>query len=125
MISKHGKLSRKPIASGWRQGTDPGTSDQHAPPRCGSAVRLLQQFVHHLRIGLALHRLHRLADEEAEQRFLAALILRDLVGIGGKNLGNLGFDRAGVARLLEARSEERRVGKECVSTCRSRWSPYH
>src|SRR3546814_14477242 len=28
---------------------------------------------------------------------------------------------------LEAirRSEERRVGKECVSTCRSRWSPYH
>src|SRR3546814_11581717 len=26
---------------------------------------------------------------------------------------------------LNARSEERRVGKECVSTCRSRWSPYH
>src|SRR3546814_20258062 len=25
----------------------------------------------------------------------------------------------------EFRSEERRVGKECVSTCRSRWSPYH
>src|SRR3546814_4223772 len=25
----------------------------------------------------------------------------------------------------EIRSEERRVGKECVSTCRSRWSPYH
>src|SRR3546814_5850171 len=24
-----------------------------------------------------------------------------------------------------SRSEERRVGKECVSTCRSRWSPYH
>src|SRR3546814_16641338 len=27
--------------------------------------------------------------------------------------------------LLSLRSEERRVGKECVSTCRSRWSPYH
>src|SRR3546814_15271814 len=26
--------------------------------------------------------------------------------------------------LLPWRSEERRVGKECVSTCRSRWSPY-
>src|SRR3546814_9417553 len=26
---------------------------------------------------------------------------------------------------LNQRSEERRVGKECVSTCRSRWSPYH
>src|SRR3546814_11934205 len=27
--------------------------------------------------------------------------------------------------MLGDRSEERRVGKECVSTCRSRWSPYH
>src|SRR3546814_5138400 len=27
--------------------------------------------------------------------------------------------------LAGPRSEERRVGKECVSTCRSRWSPYH
>src|SRR3546814_3576023 len=26
---------------------------------------------------------------------------------------------------VRRRSEERRVGKECVSTCRSRWSPYH
>src|SRR3546814_15217541 len=29
------------------------------------------------------------------------------------------------AQHLLARSEERRVGKECVSPCRSRWSPYH
>ena len=29
--------------------------------------------------------------------------------------------RAGVRR----RSEERRVGKECIAVCRSRWSPYH
>src|SRR3546814_15274021 len=35
-------------------------------------------------------------------------------------LGNGSLD---VAYL--GRSEERRVGKECVSTCRSRWSPYH
>src|SRR3546814_15902253 len=28
-------------------------------------------------------------------------------------------------RSSSRRSEERRVGKECVSTCRSRWSPYH
>src|SRR3546814_15927690 len=27
--------------------------------------------------------------------------------------------------IFQERSEERRVGKECVSTCRSRWSPYH
>src|SRR3546814_16676609 len=30
-----------------------------------------------------------------------------------------------MVRLLMLRSEERRVGKESVSTCRSRWSPYH
>src|SRR3546814_17223243 len=30
-----------------------------------------------------------------------------------------------VATSCACRSEERRVGKECVSTCRSRWSPYH
>src|SRR3546814_4982564 len=29
------------------------------------------------------------------------------------------------AAIGNVRSEERRVGKECVSTCRSRWSPYH
>src|SRR3546814_15108657 len=32
--------------------------------------------------------------------------------------------RIAIARAL-VRSEERRVGKGCVSTCRSRWSPYH
>src|SRR3546814_3698751 len=35
----------------------------------------------------------------------------------------VGADLANQVR--DARSEERRVGKECVSTCRSRWSPYH
>src|SRR3546814_16422646 len=33
-------------------------------------------------------------------------------------------DAASVGRIAD-RSEERRVGKECVSTCRSRWAPYH
>src|SRR3546814_11525983 len=38
------------------------------------------------------------------------------------------FDRAAQSPLVgftPKRSEERRVGKECVSTCRSRWSPYN
>src|SRR3546814_7047036 len=46
----------------------------------------------------------------------------------GKSFKRL-FVRApkGIFKMLEKvkRSEERRVGKECVSTCRSRWSPYH
>src|SRR3546814_3897903 len=36
--------------------------------------------------------------------------------------GVAGFDDQARIRY---RSEERRVGKECVSTCRSRWSPCH
>src|SRR3546814_10841371 len=41
-----------------------------------------------------------------------------------------GYDVSNAAQLQRCRSnlgrsEERRVGKECVSTCRSRWSPYH
>src|SRR3546814_7538844 len=34
-------------------------------------------------------------------------------------------DQIAIRNLASKRSEERRVGKECVSTCRSRWSPYH
>src|SRR3546814_11266507 len=40
-------------------------------------------------------------------------------------------ERLGALRMLgrpapyALRSDERRVGQECVSTCRSRWSPYH
>src|SRR3546814_14983786 len=37
----------------------------------------------------------------------------------------LGFGTAGPDVPYAIRSEERRVGQECVSTCRSRWSPYH
>ena len=34
-------------------------------------------------------------------------------------------DNADLRRCHDARSEERRVGKECLRLCRSRWSPYH
>ena len=48
---------------------------------------------------------------------------------GMEVLGSKGADPARVAAQavsgISFRSEERRVGKECVSTCRSRWSPYH
>src|SRR3546814_17000842 len=47
----------------------------------------------------------------------------------GMWVGMIGLDPiAGPARFTFGqmdRSEERRVGKECVSPCRSRWSPYH
>src|SRR3546814_12411905 len=43
---------------------------------------------------------------------------------GGSDWGSIAIDpQRGV--IIANRSEERRVGKECVSTCRSRWSPDH
>ena len=47
-----------------------------------------------------------------------------------EKLGSLGLLSAGIAHEIQnplnfVRSEERRVGKECASMCRSRWSPYH
>src|SRR3546814_1358536 len=53
---------------------------------------------------------------------VASVIAQHLHRIGVRRL------ERGIERREEAehdRSEERRVGKECVSTCRSRWSPYH
>src|SRR3546814_13208355 len=48
-----------------------------------------------------------------------------LLGHAGQALGQLADDLLLVAAQLVERSEERRVGQECVSKCRSRWSPYH
>src|SRR3546814_11128711 len=42
---------------------------------------------------------------------------------GLADFGHSVNDRAAAVALDKHRSEERRVGKECVSTCRSRWSP--
>src|SRR3546814_14559742 len=53
-----------------------------------------------------------------------ARTLRILGDLAGWHLSDI--TRNALEDLLhERRSEERRVGKECVSTCRSRWSPYH
>src|SRR3546814_13389590 len=78
-----------------------------------------------------------------ELRDLAALVEQTSLAAGpGRMRGGVDFERhhvalaaPGRARLIfgaighldrdHVRSEERRVGKECVSTCRSRWSPYH
>src|SRR3546814_11482170 len=52
----------------------------------------------------------------------------ETAGCGDKDMGQILAHSAASsesARSVCRRSEERRVGKECVSTCRSRWSPYH
>src|SRR3546814_2121441 len=59
-----------------------------------------------------------LADDPGNDRF----IFGD--GAGNDTVPDF-VGGAGASDWLDLRSEERRVGKECVSTCRSRWSPYH
>src|SRR3546814_1432909 len=58
-------------------------------------------------------------------RTMRLIILPQLVRIALPGLGNLWMALLKDTALVSVRSEERRVGKECVSTCRSRWSPYH
>src|SRR3546814_2276476 len=68
------------------------------------------------RVGGKLVRRHRVVD------------LADVAAVGDRpaDLRDLGLERHDrIGRLFRIRSEERRVGNECVSTCRSRWSPYH
>src|SRR3546814_3725573 len=58
--------------------------------------------------------------EDLRARYKAHGVRIHVIGFA-KLVGDL---VAGLMQVL-SRSEERRVGKECVSTCRSRWSPYH
>src|SRR3546814_12575359 len=77
----------------------------------------------------------RVTDKETAQiaeMVLAGSINKEIVGwisgAGGRAVGISGKDGGLVLCekvLGKRRSDERRVGKECVSTCRSRWSPYH
>src|SRR3546814_14197307 len=64
------------------------------------------------------------------RRDLRLRSLADIVGAFGDKRFNLSSRDDKVcgeiaAAFLRVSSEERRVGKECVSTCRSRWSQYH
>src|SRR3546814_11212813 len=61
-------------------------------------------------------------SEQADPEFIDAVRKGDRIG----NIDYSSWDAATLADFnKQNRSEERRVGKECVSTCRSRWSPYH
>src|SRR3546814_17468690 len=68
------------------------------------ALPILHRHRHHAQAGAGEHHHRRRAARALGQIF--------------------GVPRHFEARVVQ-RSEERRVGKECVSTCRTRWSPYH
>src|SRR3546814_19680850 len=61
-----------------------------------------------------------LALTAGEHHVIATVARRE----GASAVGALGVAGGAVHGQERERSEERRVGEECVSTCRSRWSPY-
>src|SRR3546814_4673644 len=66
-------------------------------------------------------------DRETDRR-IACLLERDMIAataeaVGAPDLADVEAEREIVGKIGD-RSEERRVGQQCVSTCRSRWSPY-
>src|SRR3546814_17410348 len=73
------------------------------------------------------HKAHRVEGQQALEEGVPAqpdvtigqaVVQDEVERHGDEHRGRLAFPE------ILARSEERRVGKECVSTCRSRWSPY-
>src|SRR3546814_15523713 len=64
------------------------------------------------------HNLNSVRPERVEGLFLS---LRRK----GKDGASTNSAQTGAGFIPPFRSEERRVGKECVCTCKSRWSPYH
>src|SRR3546814_12310122 len=75
-----------------------------------------------LATGITLHAAGRTEIETAAD---AAAALEPIAGQAAKFLFAAGVVGVGFLAVPVMRSEERRVGKECVSTCSSRWSPYH
>src|SRR3546814_12956904 len=83
-----------------------------------SGVSRLIDVPKHKMVSLDIDQLFRAADEadSFERGALAVAVpQRDPVRGGNVDIGDA---------IVGQRSEERRVGKECVSTSRSRWSPY-
>src|SRR3546814_11895315 len=75
---------------------------------CSSDLLLLRAFS--LRPRAEIEALEAAVAEHPERREAQRVLAHELTAL---------------VHGTDARSEERRVGKECVSTCRSRWSPYH
>src|SRR3546814_3463872 len=64
------------------------------------------------------------AEKDVDKRAVMYRRMQEMMEDSGAYVF-LTHERIGFIYRDKYRSEERRVGKECVSTCRSRWSPYH
>ena len=100
----------------------------------GSAAVLRSQDVDKPEIAVdqVLLRVHAAGVNPADWAIMSGLpyVARPVYGLRKPKAGVRGTDVSGTVEAVGSgvtrfRSEERRVGKECWITCRSRWSPYH
>src|SRR3546814_11063084 len=104
---------------------------------CSSDLRLqdksyIHRFIQQLSIAqnaLGLRIGHRFRtdqtfEKESATRYRLRYRLSAEKALNGQNVDPGELYLVANNEYLQTRSEERRVGKECVSTCRSRWSPY-
>ena len=95
-----------PVRYGSRYGSEPTTGTE---PRCPVCKASLPSRRARYCSDACRQRAYRLRQVDLTVTDMAALVT----------------ELTRRADLLAHRSEERRVGKECTSWCRSRWSPYH
>ena len=88
-------------------------------PACGNSMRALQAL---WQSGAPITGVDVLPDPRIRQELSALTEWPTIpqVFVKGELIGG-----ADITEELQDRSEERRVGKECCTPCRSRWSPYH
>src|SRR3546814_13491551 len=114
------------IVGGGAGGLELATKLGHAPGKSGRAsVTLVDGNLTHIWKPL----LHEVAagvlDVATEELSYAAQARWNHFRFVAGRMAGLDRERRVVRLAAWTRSEERRVGNECVSTCGSRWSPYH
>src|SRR3546814_10572961 len=100
------------------RGTDPVMNDAHALPLTGKRILVAKPGLDGHDIGAKIIAL-ALRDAGAEVIYTGLRKAPDFIA---RIAVDEDVDAVGLSIL---RSDERRLGKECVSTCRSRWWPYH
>src|SRR3546814_13662395 len=83
-------------------------------PKVVKSARVMKKAVAHLLPFIEAEKLRTGDTGKSNGKIVMATVKGDVHDIGKNIVG-----------VVLARSEERRVGKECVSTCRSRWAPEH
>src|SRR3546814_12315878 len=110
------RCSMAAVSSGGRAGQlvvkAPGLAEELGAPALHQLVRVAVVGVEVTPV-VVLQLVPELAAEDRAATQPGEALAQRSAAVGGAVAGERG------------RSEERRVGKECVSTCRSRWAPYH